>query len=178
MITRSRPHENGGDLSKETISWHWMLLLSHVASAAHSSITSTSLPKQEPRCDLRPSSHHRRTSSGFQSCGICRAPPPLARAAVRDHKHSIDGTCARDRFGPATKRCRRAISPQEEERRKIPHPCSGLLASERRRARVVGNRRLFAVYLDLVMVTDHAALGRATVQEVTASAFAVISVQL
>jgi hypothetical protein len=43
---------------------------------------------------------------------------------------------------------------------------------------ITGNRRPFAVHLDLVMVTDHAALGRATVQEVTASAFAVISVQL
>jgi S-formylglutathione hydrolase len=45
-----------------------MLLLSHVASAAHSALTSTSLPKQEPRCDLRPSSHHRRTSSRGLTC--------------------------------------------------------------------------------------------------------------
>jgi hypothetical protein len=44
--------------------------------------------------------------------------------------------------------------------------------------RVVGNRRPLAVYLDLVMVTDHAALRRATVHYVTASAFAVVSVQL
>jgi hypothetical protein len=42
---------------------------------------------------------------------------------------------------------------------------------------ITGNRRPFAVHLDLVMVTDHAALGRATVHEITASAFAVISVQ-
>ena len=43
---------------------------------------------------------------------------------------------------------------------------------------VIGNGRPFAVYPDLVMVTDHAALGRPTIHEVTASAFAVISVQL
>jgi hypothetical protein len=43
---------------------------------------------------------------------------------------------------------------------------------------VIGNGRPFAVYLDLVMVTDHAALGRPTVHEVTASAFAVVSVEL
>jgi hypothetical protein len=43
---------------------------------------------------------------------------------------------------------------------------------------VIGNRRPFAVYLDLVMVAHHAALGRPTVHEVTASAFAVVSVEL
>jgi hypothetical protein len=43
---------------------------------------------------------------------------------------------------------------------------------------VVGNRRPFAVYLDFVMASDHAALGWATVHYVTASAFAVVSVQL
>jgi hypothetical protein len=43
---------------------------------------------------------------------------------------------------------------------------------------VIGNRRPFAVHLDLVMVADHAALLRATVHEVTASAFAVVSVEL
>ncbi len=35
-----------------------MSFLSHVASAAHSLFTSTSRPKQEPRCDLRHSSLH------------------------------------------------------------------------------------------------------------------------
>jgi len=43
---------------------------------------------------------------------------------------------------------------------------------------VIRDRRPFAVHLDFVMVTDHAALRRATVHEVTASALAVISVQL
>jgi len=43
---------------------------------------------------------------------------------------------------------------------------------------VIGNRRPFAVYLDFVMASDHAALGWATVHYVTASAFAVVSVQL
>ena len=43
---------------------------------------------------------------------------------------------------------------------------------------VIGNGGPFAVYLDFVMVANHAALGRATVHEVTASALAVISVQL
>jgi len=43
---------------------------------------------------------------------------------------------------------------------------------------VVGNRRPFAVYLDFVMVADHAALRGATVHEITAGAFAVVSVQL
>ena len=43
---------------------------------------------------------------------------------------------------------------------------------------VIGNRRPFAVYLDLVMVADHAALRGATVHEITAGAFAVVSVQL
>ena len=42
----------------------------------------------------------------------------------------------------------------------------------------IGDRRPFAVHLDFVMVADHAASGRATVHEVTASALAVISVQL
>ena len=41
---------------------------------------------------------------------------------------------------------------------------------------VVGNRRPFAVHLDFVMVADHAALRWATVHEVTAGAFAVVSV--
>ena len=43
---------------------------------------------------------------------------------------------------------------------------------------VIGNRRPFAVHLDLVMVADHAALRRPTVHEVTARAFAVVSVQV
>src|SRR2546428_11933014 len=43
---------------------------------------------------------------------------------------------------------------------------------------VIGNRRPFAVYLDFVMVADHAALRGATVHEITAGAFAVVSVQL
>ena len=43
---------------------------------------------------------------------------------------------------------------------------------------VVGNRRPFAVHLDFVMVADHAALRWATVHEVTAGAFAVVSVEL
>ena len=43
---------------------------------------------------------------------------------------------------------------------------------------VVGNRRPFAVDLDLVMVADHAALRRAAVHEVIAGAFAVVSVEL
>src|SRR2546423_1197483 len=43
---------------------------------------------------------------------------------------------------------------------------------------VIWDRGPFAVHLDFVMVADHPALGRATVHEVTASALAVISVQL
>jgi hypothetical protein len=43
---------------------------------------------------------------------------------------------------------------------------------------VIGNRRPFAIYFDLVMIADHAALRRATVYEVTAGAFAVVSVEL
>ena len=43
---------------------------------------------------------------------------------------------------------------------------------------VVGNRRPFTVHLDLLMVADHAALCRPTVHEVTARAFAVVSVQV
>jgi hypothetical protein len=43
---------------------------------------------------------------------------------------------------------------------------------------VIGNRRPFAVYLDFVMVADHAALRGATIHEITAGAFAVVSVQL
>jgi hypothetical protein len=43
---------------------------------------------------------------------------------------------------------------------------------------VIGNRRPFAVDLDLVMVADHAALRRAAVHEITAGASAVVSVQL
>src|SRR5260221_10301221 len=43
---------------------------------------------------------------------------------------------------------------------------------------VIGNWRPFAVDLDLVMVADHAALRRAAVHEVTAGAFAVVSVEL
>src|SRR6266566_8291647 len=41
---------------------------------------------------------------------------------------------------------------------------------------VIGNRRPFAVYLDFVMVADHAALRGATIHEITAGAFAVVSV--
>src|SRR5262245_28077803 len=43
---------------------------------------------------------------------------------------------------------------------------------------VIWNRRPLAVDFDFVMVTDHTALSRATVHEVTAGAFAVVSVQL
>jgi hypothetical protein len=43
---------------------------------------------------------------------------------------------------------------------------------------VIGNRRPFAVHLDLVMVADHAALRRTTIHKTTATAFAVVSVQL
>jgi hypothetical protein len=43
---------------------------------------------------------------------------------------------------------------------------------------IVGNRRPLAVNLDFVMVTDHATLGWATVYEVTAGTFAIISVEL
>jgi hypothetical protein len=43
---------------------------------------------------------------------------------------------------------------------------------------VIGNRRPFAVHLDFVMVANHAAWGRATVHEVTAGAFAIVSVEL
>jgi hypothetical protein len=43
---------------------------------------------------------------------------------------------------------------------------------------VVGNRRPFPVHLDFIMVADHATLRWATVQEVTAGAFAVVSVEL
>jgi hypothetical protein len=43
---------------------------------------------------------------------------------------------------------------------------------------VFGNRRPFAIHFDFLMVADHAALRRATVHEVTASAFAVVSVEL
>jgi hypothetical protein len=42
---------------------------------------------------------------------------------------------------------------------------------------VIGNRRSFAIHFDFVMIADHAAL-RATVHEVTAGAFAVVSVEL
>ena len=43
---------------------------------------------------------------------------------------------------------------------------------------VVGNRRPFAVHLDFIMVADHAALRWATIHEVTAGAFAAVSVEL
>ena len=43
---------------------------------------------------------------------------------------------------------------------------------------VIWNRRPLAVDFDFVMVADHTALSRATVHEVTAGAFAVVSVQL
>ena len=43
---------------------------------------------------------------------------------------------------------------------------------------VIGNRCPFAVYLDFIMVANHAALRGATVHEITAGAFAVVSVQL
>src|SRR5262249_41475688 len=42
---------------------------------------------------------------------------------------------------------------------------------------VIGNRRPFAVHLDVVMVADHATLRRATVHEVTARASAIVSLQ-
>jgi len=43
---------------------------------------------------------------------------------------------------------------------------------------VIWNWRPLAVYFDFVMVANHTALSRATVHEVTAGAFAVVSVQL
>ena len=43
---------------------------------------------------------------------------------------------------------------------------------------VIGNRRSFAIHFDFVMIADHVALRRATVHEVTAGAFAVVSVEL
>src|SRR5262245_16064291 len=43
---------------------------------------------------------------------------------------------------------------------------------------VIWNRRPLPVDFDFVMVADHTALSRATVHEVTAGAFAVVSVQL
>ena len=43
---------------------------------------------------------------------------------------------------------------------------------------VIGHWHPFAVHFDFVMVADHTALSRATVHEVTAGAFAVVSVQL
>src|SRR5262249_39671162 len=43
---------------------------------------------------------------------------------------------------------------------------------------VIWNRRPLAVDFDFVMVADHTALSRATVHEVTAGTFAVVSVQL
>src|SRR5262249_59854760 len=43
---------------------------------------------------------------------------------------------------------------------------------------VIWNRRPLAVDFDFVMVADHTTLSRATVHEVTAGAFAVVSVQL
>src|SRR5262245_19002272 len=43
---------------------------------------------------------------------------------------------------------------------------------------VIWNRRPLAVDVDFVMVADHTALSRATVHEITAGAFAVVSVQL
>src|SRR6516165_7510129 len=52
-------------------SCHWTSFLSHVASAAHSSLTSTSRRKQERRCDLRHSSRHGLITIQFLSCGIC-----------------------------------------------------------------------------------------------------------
>jgi hypothetical protein len=118
-----------------------MLLLSHVASAAHSAITSTVFRNRNPDaiCSLRPTTggqaagcysslnsekcllqsrctfnaaHARRLRSllllHFQ---LYRVPPPLARAEVRDHNRSIEGTCARDWFSPVTKRCRHPHQP-------------------------------------------------------------------
>src|ERR1700752_1913692 len=52
-------------------SWHWTSFLSHVASAAYSSLTSTSRRKQERRCDSRYSSRHGLINVRFRSCGIC-----------------------------------------------------------------------------------------------------------
>ena len=43
---------------------------------------------------------------------------------------------------------------------------------------VIWNRRPLAVYFDFVMVADHTALSRATVHEIAAGAFAIVSVQL
>ena len=43
---------------------------------------------------------------------------------------------------------------------------------------VIGDRRPFAVHLDFIMVADHAALCRATIHNVAASALAIVSVQL
>jgi hypothetical protein len=43
---------------------------------------------------------------------------------------------------------------------------------------VIGNRRPLAVHLDFVMVAKHATLRWATVYEVTAGTFAVVSVEL
>jgi hypothetical protein len=43
---------------------------------------------------------------------------------------------------------------------------------------VIGNRRPFAIDLDLVRSADHAALRRAAVHEITAGVFAVVSVEL
>src|SRR5260370_6713252 len=52
-------------------SWHWMSFLSHVASAAHSSLTSTSRRKQERRCDLWHSCRPGLINLLLRSCGIC-----------------------------------------------------------------------------------------------------------
>ena len=43
---------------------------------------------------------------------------------------------------------------------------------------VTGNPHPFAVHFDLVVVAHHAALGRATIHQVAAGAFAIVSVQL
>src|SRR4029453_10247199 len=53
------------------ISWHWMSFLNHVASTGHRSLTGTRRPKQERRCDLRPSSHRKQINIRFPSYGIC-----------------------------------------------------------------------------------------------------------
>src|SRR5215813_542619 len=73
LSSRHRLIHRGTDNEEERLerSWHWTSFLSHVASEACSSLTSTSRRKQERRCDLRLSSRHGLINVRFLSCGIC-----------------------------------------------------------------------------------------------------------
>jgi hypothetical protein len=103
-----------------------------------------------------------------------------------DRSRSINETCARGIGSPPR---HHAPSPLRRKNDTEYHtfiraylPWSAHMRTAIRRDHVVdfvtGDRRPFAVHLDLVMVADHPALRRATIHKVAASALAVISVQL